>query len=279
MTLAEALDASARRLADVGVPTPAVDAEWLAAETLGLTRTELALEARRELTGAEEEALSGLVERRATREPLAYILGEWGFRRLTLKVDRRVLIPRPETEQVVERCLELLRGLDAPLVLDVGTGSGAIALAIEDEHPSARVTGVDVSDGALELAREYAAATGLNVRFEPADVREGLTGRYDLVVSNPPYISAAELATLEPEVRDWEPHIATVGEEHTELIARAAREVLDPGGWLVLEIAAGAREATLDLLEDLGFEELRAGPDLAGRDRVVEGQWLASMRR
>jgi release factor glutamine methyltransferase len=279
VTLAEALDASARRLADVGVPTPAVDAEWLAAETLGLTRTELALEARRELTGAEEEALSGLVERRATREPLAYILGEWGFRRLTLKVDRRVLIPRPETEQVVERCLELLRGLDAPLVLDVGTGSGVLARALEDERASARVTGVDVSDGALELARENAAATGLNVRFEPADVREGLTGRYDLVVSNPPYISAAELATLEPEVRDWEPHIATVGEEHTELIARAAREVLDPGGWLVLEIAAGAREATLDLLEDLGFEELRAGPDLAGRDRVVEGQWLASTRR
>ena len=110
-------------------------------------------------------------------------------------------------------------------------------------------------------------------------MREGLSGRYDLVVSNPPYISAAELETLEPEVRDWEPRIATLGEEHTELVARAAREVLDPGGWLVLEIAAGAREATLDLLEDLGFEELRAGPDLAGRDRVVEGQWLASTRR
>jgi release factor glutamine methyltransferase len=198
---------------------------------------------------------------------------------LTLKVDRRVLVPRPETEVVVERCLELLRGLDTPAVLDVGTGSGAIALAIEDELPAARVTAIDVSEGALELARENAAATRLNVRFDCADLRQGLTGRYDLVVSNPPYVSIDEIETLEPEVRDWEPRIATVGDGHTELIARAAREVLDPRGWLVLEIAAGARERTTELLRDLGYEEVRAGPDLAGRDRVVEGQWLTSGRR
>jgi release factor glutamine methyltransferase len=141
------------------------------------------------------------------------------------------------------------------------------------------VTAIDVSEEALELARENAAATGLDVRFAWADLREGLTGRYDLVVSNPPYVSLSEIETLEPEVRDWEPRIATAGEEHTELVARAARDVLDPGGWLVLEIAAGAREATTELLRDLGYEDVRAGPDLAGRDRVVEGQWLPSNGR
>jgi release factor glutamine methyltransferase len=267
------------RLARAGVATPQVDAEILLGSVLGVTRSELQLERRRELSEAEEARARALLERRTAREPLAYILGEWGFRRLTLKVDRRVLVPRPETEVVVERCLELLRGLDAPAVLDIGTGSGAIALAIEDEHPAARVTAIDVSEAALDLARENAGATGLNVRFECADLCEGLTGRYDLVVSNPPYISLAEIETLEPEVRDWEPRIATVGEEHTELIARAARDVLDPGGWLVLEIAAGARQATTELLKDLGYEQVRAGPDLAGRDRVVEGQWLTSSMR
>jgi release factor glutamine methyltransferase len=270
---------ASERLARAGVETPQVDAELLLGRVLGRTRSELQLERRRELSEDEEAGARALVERRAAREPLAYIFGEWGFRRLTLKVDRRVLVPRPETEVVVERCLELLRGLDAPAVLDVGTGSGAIALAIEDEHPAARVTAIDVSEEALELARENAAATGLDVRLEWADLREGLTGRYDLVVSNPPYVSLAEIETLEPEVRDWEPRIATVGEEHTKLIARAARDVLDPGGWLVLEIAAGAREATTELLRDLGYEDVQAGPDLAGRDRVVEGQWLPSSRR
>jgi release factor glutamine methyltransferase len=267
------------RLERAGVGTPQVDAELLVGNVLGLTRSELQIERRRELSGDEEAGARALLDRRAAREPLAYIFGEWGFRRLTLKVDRRVLVPRPETEVVVERCLELLRGLDAPAVLDVGTGSGAIALAIENEHPAARVTGIDVSEAALDLARENAAATGLNVRFECVDLCEGLEGRYDLVVSNPPYISLAEIETLEPEVRDWEPRIATVGEEHTELIARAARDVLDPGGWLVLEIAAGAREATVELLQDLGYEQVRCGPDLAGRDRIVEGHWLTSSMR
>jgi release factor glutamine methyltransferase len=279
VTVGDLVAEASERLARAGVETPQVDAELLLGRVLGRTRSELQLERRRELSEDEEAGARALVERRAAREPLAYIFGEWGFRRLTLKVDRRVLVPRPETEVVVERCLELLRGLDAPAVLDVGTGSGAIALAIEDEHPAARVTAIDVSEEALELARENAAATGLDVRLEWADLREGLTGRYDLVVSNPPYVSLAEIETLEPEVRDWEPRIATVGGEHTELIARAARDVLDPGGWLVLEIAASAREATTELLRDLGYEDVQAGPDLAGRDRVVEGQWLPSSGR
>jgi release factor glutamine methyltransferase len=279
MTLAELLAEAVERFARAGIDTPQVDAEFLLADTLGLTRSELQLELRTELPAEACGRAHALVARRERREPLAYILGEWGFRRLTLKVDRRVLVPRPETEVVVERCLEHLRGVESPAVLDVGTGSGAIALAIADEHPGAQVTAIDVSEDALEVARENAAGTGLEIELARCDVRDGLTGRYDLVVSNPPYVSLEEIETLEPEVRDWEPRIATVGDEHTELIARSARDVLEPDGWLVLEIAAGRREAVVRLLRELRYERVQASPDLAGRDRVAEGRWGTSNRR
>lgn len=273
MTVGEALAEGARRLEDAGVENPRLDAGLLAGKVLGLSRTELHLESERELSAAEEAELRGLLDRRARREPLAYVLGEWGFRRLTLQVDERVLVPRPETEVVVERCLELLRGTEAPAVLDVGTGSGAIALAIADEHPGARVTAIDVSPGALDVARANAAAAGLDVAFELRDLREGLAGSYDLVVSNPPYVTAAEIEGLEPEVRDWEPRLATVGDDHTATIAAEAATVLVRGGWLVLEVADGRGEAVAELLRETGYEEVAASPDLAGRDRVVEGRW------
>ncbi len=276
MTVETLLAEAAERLGAAGVETPQVDAEFLLGHALGLTRSELQLERGREVSEQDTATARALVERRAAREPLAYVLGEWGFRRLTLKVDRRVLVPRPETETVVERCLELLRGHESPAVLDVGTGSGAIALAIADEHPGARVTAIDVSADALALAGENAAAAGLAVTFEHRDLRDGLAGRYDLVVSNPPYVSPEEIGALEPEVRDWEPRLATVGEEQTELIARAAREVLVSGGALVLEVADGKSGRVSALLGELGYDEVRAGHDLAGRDRVVEGQWPKS---
>jgi release factor glutamine methyltransferase len=279
VTVRELLANAVELLGEAAVATPQVDAELLVGHVLGVKRSELQLELGRELSPAELAEIGPLVERRTRREPLAYILGEWGFRRLTLKVDRRVLVPRPETEVVAARCLELIAGLDRPRVLDVGTGSGAIALAIADEHGGARVTAVDVSEDALVVARENVARTGLPVELEHCDVRDGLDGRYDLVVSNPPYVSAAELELLEPEVRDWEPRIATVGEEQTELIARAAREVLEPDGWLVVEIAATAGAEAVRLLGGLGYEAVTVGPDLAGRDRVLEGRWPTTSRR
>src|SRR5262249_40492116 len=146
-----------------------------------------------ELASADVDvgAVWPLVQRRANREPLAYVLGEWGFRRLTLGCDERALVPRPETEVVVERCIELLRGVPSPRVLDVGTGTGAIALAIADEVPGAAVTAIDSSEDALSLARENAALTRLPVQLLLQDVSRGLTpghGPFDLVVSNPPYV-------------------------------------------------------------------------------------------
>jgi release factor glutamine methyltransferase len=276
VTIGEAVAEAERRLAAAGVASPRVDAEWLVGRAIGSTRTALYADPGRDLSDTESSELDGLVVRREAREPLAYILGEWGFRRLTLKVDQRVLVPRPETEVVVERCLELLRGLDRPAVLDVGTGSGAIALAIADEHPGARVAAIDVSAGALEVARENARVTGIEVAFAEHDVSDGLEGAYDLVVSNPPYVTAEEIETLEPEVRDWEPRVATVGEGHTEAIAAAAAQVLVLGGHLVLEVADGRAKVVSEVLRQLGYEEVRSGEDLTGRDRVVEGRWSSA---
>jgi release factor glutamine methyltransferase len=235
--VARALTETTERLEGARCASPRVDAEILVSHVLGVSRAELALEPKRKLSSDEASALETLVGRRAKREPLAYVLGEWGFRRLTLRVDQRVLVPRPETEVVVERCLRRLAKLDAPRVLDVGTGSGAIALAIADEHPSARVTAVDSSAGALEVAGANVLATGLAVALHEWDLFVGLhDGPWDLIVSNPPYVLPEELDTLEPEVREWEPREALVGVGATEAVARGALDVLAPRGALVLEM-------------------------------------------
>ena len=216
--------------------------------------------------------LEALVVRRERREPLPYVLGEWGFRRLTLMVDQRVLIPRPETEVVVERCLELIGEVEEPRVLDVGTGSGAIALAMADEHSGARVTAMDVSPDALEVARANAARLGLEIELLVHDLFEGLpAGPWDLVVSNPPYVAPAEIGSLQPEVREWEPRVALVGEGATEAVARGALGVLRAGGFLVLEVAEGDASRVAALLGGLGYADVAITKDLAKRDRIVDG--------
>ena len=213
-TLGDVLRRSTEHLAAKGSDTPRLDAELLLAHALGVARIDLYMQLDRPLEPSELDATRALVGRRAAREPLQYVLGEWGFRRLTLTVDRRALIPRPETEVVVERCLALLEGLDAPRVLDVGTGSGAIALAIADEHPGAAVTGIDVSSEALALARENAIRTGLPLELARHDLFEGLPdGPWALVVSNPPYVDPDDRSSLQPEVRDWEPAEALFGRD------------------------------------------------------------------
>jgi release factor glutamine methyltransferase len=276
VTVSEVLRRSIDYLDGKGVQSPRVDAEHLLAKALGASRLELYTQYDRSLTEPELAAARALVERRGRREPLAYILGEWGFRRLSLKTDRRALVPRPETEVVVERCLELLAGTDEPRVLDVGTGSGAIALAIADESAHAHVTAIDASEQALALARENAELNGLGRRVELVhhDLVTGLPGGpYDLVVSNPPYVEREDVESLEPEVREWEPREALVAHGLTEALAQSARTVLRSAGWLVLEVAEGAAESVSGLLAELGFEEVRRTPDLASRDRVVEGRW------
>ena len=271
-TIAEVLRLSTDHLAARGSATPRLDAERLIAKATGLERIGLYLEPERPLNRAELDVARDLVARRARREPLQYILGEWGFRRLTLRVDSRALIPRPETEVLVDRALVLLAGLPQPRVLDVGTGTGAIALSIADECPSATVVGIDISSDALALASENGVATGLSVEFFQHDLFQGLPpGPWDLVVSNPPYVDEADLGSLEPEVRDWEPHGALSTAGAVEAVVRGAAGALSSGGALVLEVGAGQTAATAALLGELGFGDIRVTRDLAGIDRVVEG--------
>ena len=273
MTVRDLLVAATQELERAGVPSPRVDAEWLLAHALGVSRTGLYANGD-EAPADRERVFRELVERRATREPLAYVLGEWGFRRLTVRVDPRVLIPRPETEAVVERCLVLLAETVAPRVLDVGVGSGAIALAIADEHPGATVVATDNSPGALTVAGENRARAGLEDRVElvQGELCAGLAGPFDLVVSNPPYVRPEEVELLEPEVARFEPREALVAHGVTEAIAEQALPLLVPGAPLVLETADGEAQEVGALLAALGYQDVRIGEDLAGRERVVDGR-------
>jgi release factor glutamine methyltransferase len=273
VTLGEALRAGTDFLQRKGVDSPRLDAELLLAQALGLSRLELYTQHDRPLTEGERAAARELVERRGRREPLAYILGEWGFRRLVLRTDARALVPRPETEILVERALALLEGIDGPRVLDVGTGSGAIALALAQECPDASVTATDISADPLALARENAERLELRVELVETALLDGLAGPFDLVVSNPPYVGAAELPGLDPEVRDWEPRGAVVEEGQTEAIARDARRVFSPGGWILLEVHEHKAKTVAALLGGLGYAAARITRDLAGRERVVEARW------
>jgi release factor glutamine methyltransferase len=270
-TVTQTLIRAADRLAAAGCDTPRVDAEILLAHVLGTNRAGLYGQSRRTLTSEEGRILASLLARRERREPIAYVLGEWGFRRLSLRVDRRVLVPRPETELVVDRALTLIATLTEPRVLDVGTGSGAIALSIADEHEGATVTGIDSSDEALAVARENATRTSLDVEFLRGDLFECLpAGPWDLVVSNPPYVLPREIDLLAPEVREWEPRAALVGEGATEAVAEGAFAELRPGGFLVVEIAPWSAGGVGGLLRRLGYRDVRVTRDLAGRERVVE---------
>jgi len=243
------------------VPTPRVDAEWLVAHVLGVPRSRL-----HEPADVDEHALEELLSRRERREPLAYVLGEWAFRRLTLRTDARALVPRPETEVVVERALAAIADVRDPRVLDVGTGSGAIALSIAAEHPGARVVGVDTSPQALTLAQENADALGLALELRIGDVDVAGEG-WDLVVSNPPYVGADEWDALQPEIREWEPRLALVGAGFHERVAKEART-----RWLVLEVGDGQAGGVAVTLADAGYADVRITRDLAGIERVVEGR-------
>jgi release factor glutamine methyltransferase len=261
MTVREALQLAERELAAAGVDTPRVDAELLVAHALGLSRSQIYVDTQCEVP----DTFQVLLEHRRQREPLAYVLGEWGFRRLTLKTDARALVPRPETEVVVERALALIADLSEPRVLDVGTGTGAIALAIADEHPGARVTAVDTSLDALDLARENAARLGLGVELRQGGIEAAAEG-WDLVVANPPYIPQATLTTLPPEL-SWEPREALVDVGLHEQIAREAKT-----RYLVLEVGYGQAPTVAKTLEELGYSAVAITRDLAGKERVVEGR-------
>jgi release factor glutamine methyltransferase len=281
---------AANVLADRGFENPRLEAELLLAGVLGLTRLDLYLQHDRPVGPAELDRFRASVRRRLRHEPLQYILGTVGFRHLELNVDARVLIPRPETEVLVGAVLEWAaactgRGLTPGAILDVGTGSGAIALSLAAESTFQRVVASDLSTAALEVARENARRNGLEgrVEFREGSVLNvvGAGERFSAIVSNPPYVAEHERAALPPEVRDYEPGMALFGgADGLGVIAELVRDAppyLEPGGLLALEVGLGQAEATAALIErSAAYGPARILPDLTGRARVVLAERLAT---
>jgi release factor glutamine methyltransferase len=270
-TVGEALVAATDALAAAGVDTPRLDAELLLAEATGTERAGLVARPEAWVEPRAARAFGAMMRRRLRREPVAYILGRRGFRRLELTVDRRVLIPRPETELLVEVALERRPAT----VLDVGTGSGAVALAIADELPSARVHATDTSLDALAVAKANRDRLGVEVALAPGTLDRDLA--FDLLVANLPYVSEAEWAGLAPEIREYEPRSALVAgptglEAIDAMLGELALSTTRPAA-VALEVGAGQAGAVAELTRRAGYERSEVRRDLAGIERVVVG-WL-----
>ena len=270
---------AAEHLRERGFGDARLEAELLMAGQLGVDRLQLYLQHDRPLTSDEVDAYRELLRRRLAHEPVQYILGHGSFRELDLRLDRRALIPRPETEVLVGAVLEWAarEGLESGSALDLGTGSGAIALSLLHEGPFDTVVATDISEAALELARENALRLGLDDRLElrhgPLWQSIGAHERFDAVVSNPPYVRAGERTRLDPEVADWEPAEALfAGADGLEVIrplVAGAAEHLRAGGLVALEVGHDQAIAVQHLLDEAGYRDPRIIEDYTGRERIV----------
>ncbi len=285
MTVAAALALAVPTLAQAGADTPRLDAQLLLAWTLKARREDLARDPERVLSERERVIFQKAVALRTERRPLPYITGEAWFYGRPFKINRAVLIPRPETEGLAQAALEKCRNEPAPHLADIGTGSGCLAVTLALERPAARVWATDLSGDALKLARKNVARYGLGERVTllhgdllgplPADLR------FDVIVSNPPYVALPDLSGLQPEVRDYEPRLALSGDGdaagsdgtglHRRLLAEAPAH-LRQGGWLLLEVGQGQAESVAQAARDLGYDDVSVRPDLAGIGRVVLGR-------
>lgn len=264
----DALDSAVVAIGASGSTSARLDAELLLAHVLGVRRERLFLDGDLVVAGGQIRAYQDLVRRRAVeRTPVAYLLGTRGFRRIDLAVDPHVLIPRPETEHLVEAALELPRGAR---VADVGTGSGAVALALADERPDLRIVATDISGDALAVARANAARLGLDVEFAEGDLLDAVDGPLDAVLSNPPYVEDG--AALPPDVARHEPAGALfAGPDGLDVYRRLVPQAAARAPFLAVEVGAGQAGAVGALMRAAGFTRVEARPDLAGVDRVVVG--------
>ncbi len=273
-------------LRERGSPSPRLDAELLLAEVLKVTRVSLITEGEKPLAKHELAAYKSLHVRRRASEPVAYLVGRREFYGRSFAVDARVLVPRPETEALVEVALARTAHLDlAARVLDLCTGSGCVAITLAKERPTTRVVASDVSDAALAVARRNAYRLGAHaLAFVRSDLFASFAERddadeprrFDLITANPPYIASGELPSLQADVRDFEPHLALDGGadglDLVRAIARRAPAFLAPGGVLALEVGDDQPEATARILEEAGFGEVEVARDFARRERVVSGR-------
>ena len=274
--LLDFLKVTEKFFAGKGIDSPRLDAELLLAHVLGVDRIALYTQYDRPLAADEIDRFRETVRRRAAREPVAYVVGSREFYSLDFAVDRRVLVPRPETELLVDTALERLDADADVRVADIGTGSGAIAVAVAHERPLARVVASDVAEAALEVAPGNAERHGVEdrVRFVCGDLFEPFDGEpvFDAVLSNPPYIRSSELKALAPEVRDWEPKHALAsggsGLAVTERLIAGAPAHLAADGWLIFEVGTQADEAR-GLLDAAGWRDVESRKDLAGQERVL----------
>jgi release factor glutamine methyltransferase len=277
LTVLEVIKKTTGFFADRGIDNPRLNAELLIGHALGLKRMQLYLKFEQPLTEVELEKIRPLVRRRGAHEPVQYIVGETEFFGMKLKTDRRALIPRPETERLLEIVVTCLAASPPARVLDLGTGSGAIALGLAMTFPSALVTAVDQSEGALALAGENAVALGLadRVKFLRSDWFSVLPagGFFELIVANPPYLSAEETAQAAPEVREFEPATALTaagqGLDDLKKILADAPRFLAPGGLLALETGISQHADLLQLASAVGLTQVESLTDLAGRNRYV----------
>lgn len=281
-TILEVLRWTVGRFERQGIESARLDAELLATRAFSRSRVELYTHYDQPLDEAELANYRALVQRRLAGEPVAYILGHKEFWSIDFEVDARVLVPRPDTETLVEQGLEILAKLDrSARIADIGTGSGAIAIALKKERPGDEVCAVDASPDALAVAQANSARLNLPVTFLQGDLVSPLTGRFDLVVSNPPYIPTKDIDTLSAEVRS-EPRMALDGgADGLDLVRRLVAStsvLLTDDGWLAMEIGAGQAESTMSILRADGYRAVGSRRDLAGIERVVFGQRPANER-
>ncbi len=269
----DALDGAVTAIAAAGCETPRLDAQVLLCAVLGVGREQLLTDRTLTVSGPAVRAFQDAVRRRSVlREPVAYIIGRRGFRNLELTTDPRALVPRPETELLVEAGLELPAGTR---VLDLCTGGGAVALALKQERPDLELTGSDVSAAALGLAGENARRLGLDVAWIQADLLEGVPDEFDAVLANPPYVAESERALLAPEILRHEPHGALfAGSDGLAVIRRLLEQLASRPRLrtVALEIGRGQAGAVLELTAAAGFVDCRCKKDLAGIERVVTGE-------
>ena len=286
MTVAAALARAIPALTDAGVDTPRLDAQLLLLWTLKCRREDLIREPERVLSERELLIYEKAISLRTQRRPLPYITGEAWFYGRPFKINRAVLIPRPETEMLVEAAREICRGESAPVLADIGTGSGCLAVTLALEIPEAQVWATDLSGAALKLARKNIVRYALEERVTQlrGDLLVPLPPelRCAVIVSNPPYIPEAEISGLQPEVRDYEPRLALSGDgeatglDGTALHRRLLLEAppyLKPRGWLLLEVGMGQAQTVAEAAQEVGYAEVAIREDLAGIGRVVISQW------